>query len=455
MSPNNARIIRLHFLFLLGTLWTWQHPASAVHAGNDDSFPVGNQAAIVAGAVAATVSDGSATYYNPAGLGAVTRSGVDVSASGYVLRHYQAARFLQTPDGATKDASVTEFVAVPTQVAYVRRLTPGVSLGLGYYVPRAGDVVLRERVISSEGARSSSAALDLRVSDATYVLGAAVGARVAPTWRLGVGLYAIYENQIESAAIFGATMQDAVSQSATHFGVLGTYTRVATEPRLGVQWDVSPEITLALSAAGPRLQVLRSGEESVSLSVTDLSAAPDRQLMTFSEREPSRGESLGVSALGRYALAMAYHVGSSIVRAELDVQPGYTSARTQVDRRSTWNVRAGWTWRVAESTSVGLGVFSDRGTNRDRGDASGASRTDFYGASAGIELSDILRLLDVERADSLILSTVFAVRYAYGRGFEGGLRLGAGDDLESLVEPVRSTLTVHELNLHVGSALYF
>jgi hypothetical protein len=42
-------------------------PTASSLAGNDDESFVGNRATMAGGAVAATVADGSATWYNPAG----------------------------------------------------------------------------------------------------------------------------------------------------------------------------------------------------------------------------------------------------------------------------------------------------------------------------------------------------------------------------------------------------
>jgi hypothetical protein len=118
--------------------------AGAANAGNDDEILVGNRASMLGGPVAATVNDASATWYNPAGLGGDSSHQIDVSATAYSLRAYTVPRFISRTGGASKDGAVTEFVSVPTQIAYVRKVSSTWSLGLGYFAPHVTNYVLRE-----------------------------------------------------------------------------------------------------------------------------------------------------------------------------------------------------------------------------------------------------------------------------------------------------------------------
>jgi hypothetical protein len=64
---------------------------------------------MMGGAVAAAVRDGSAAWYNPAGLGGVERDQIDASASVYTLRQYSAPAYMGSTDGESEDAAVREF----------------------------------------------------------------------------------------------------------------------------------------------------------------------------------------------------------------------------------------------------------------------------------------------------------------------------------------------------------
>ena len=430
-------------------------PLGGASAGNEDELPVGNRAAMVGGAVTATVGDGSATYYNPAGLGAVDRNRVDVSASAYSLRYYRVPSFLQSDSGLRKDASVIEFVAVPTQVSYVRRLTAGITLGLGYFVPRASDVVLRERLAVPDGQDVSTWSLDLRVSSTTYVLGAALGARLTPRLLVGGGLLAVYEDSVESASVFGSAMRSNIAVRSVQFAVLGTYSRLSAEPGVGLQWRFDDHWTAAFNVRGPRLQLRRTGIESINASAV----APDNtgalSLGVVSQNVTDNAAQRGLLGLGRYHVATSYAAELWSASAEFDVQPGFRSVRTDASRRFTWNARAGMTYKADDDVLLGAGIFTDRDTARDQGNGAVSTRTNFYGATIGLSMDHELSLDEESQADSLVLTTVFALRYAYGPGRSSVLVIDPNAGLEQLFGDDTSRSTTHEVALHVGSALYF
>src|SRR5262245_26975794 len=85
-----------HSALLLAAALACPVPA---RAGNLDSFPLGNEAAMTAGAVVASTQDAAATWYNPAGLGSIERDSVDGSASviAYRIGHFPRAIRVRTP----------------------------------------------------------------------------------------------------------------------------------------------------------------------------------------------------------------------------------------------------------------------------------------------------------------------------------------------------------------------
>lgn len=141
--------------------------AATVEAGNDDGILLGNDAALVAGAVVASVNDGSALWYNPAGLALVGDDSVDVSASAFALRRYEIPAFITADDGTRSDASFNEIVTIPSALTFVRlRAGPaddGHSSARADVAHRLGPVLLSalplpERAWPSQKAKSRACA---------------------------------------------------------------------------------------------------------------------------------------------------------------------------------------------------------------------------------------------------------------------------------------------------------
>src|SRR5207237_104288 len=95
-----------------------------------------------------------------------------------------------------------------------------------------------------------------------------------------------------------------------------------------------------------------------------------------------------------------------------------------------------------------------RDVELDRVDHIGSARIDFYGAMAGVEYR---RRYDVQgpKPRGLEFSTTLALRYARGRGSIQGAWIEPLVSAPNDYRPIATDATIHEINLHIGSALYF
>jgi opacity protein-like surface antigen len=440
--------------FLLGLAF-FSLVASPAAAGNEDEFFLGNRAAMTAGAVTANVSDGSAAFHNPAGLASADRDSIDVSGSVYCVRLYHASRFLGVDGGPTKDASVSEFLVIPTEIAFLPRLSEGISLGLGYFVPRSSDFVLRENLdVSDASSGNSSFGLNLRQSRSDYLLIAALGMRITPAFRLGFGASAALENQVDAAALFGSVSHGTDARKSLQSDEFSTRWSVGLELSLGAQLEVTPDLTLGFAFRSPRLRVWQSVDGRNNTSAASVEPGIEPMLLTASSPVLPDGSTLAFVRAGRYIGGMALRLGRGTLKVDVDVQPGLRLPSAGVDRRFTLNGRAGYTYELTPHLALGAGIFSDRATEPQGFSLVGA-RGDFYGGSLGLEINNLHRLAPGEVSQSLQLSTVFAFRYATSAGTTTKLRAHPDEQVPLLFEEAHGSIAVHEMALHVGSALYF
>ena len=182
----------------------------------------------------------------------------------------------------------------------------------------------------------------------------------------------------------------------------------------------------------------------------------DEAVLQAGIAEPSQGGS-GPKLLlaGRIGVGLAYAYGeASWVALEADVQPALHSAASEVQRHAVLNARLGVFHELATGVALGAGLFTDRSADEPNSDAMSA-RGDYYGGTVGLELSSAHRLARDEPVDSLVFSSVFAVRYAFSDGTVNGL-LGDPDVSNGNWFTTREvSLRVHEIGLYVGSGLRF
>lgn len=379
-----TRLSALCITTLIATL-----PATAF-AGNDDEILIGTQGARLGGAVTATVTDSTALWYNPGAIGRTRWA--QFGASGTLVH----ARFTNTvfpgvPDG--DDVSDQEVSVVPTTLGHEIPLPGDWAFGYGIFTTQA-----QNRVLSPNLGSARSTTFDRH----TYNFGAGLGAPLASTLRVGVGVFAVYEDMATTAT---SGLSPDVTWNASRREGLSSFAS------LGLHWTPTPNWNLGLSINSPR----------VLLASTI--AVDGRQ----------QDANLSASAPLRVRGGIAHDFGRLVLSLDGDVQPALRNNDALVDRRLLPNARIGADYEVDEQTRLGLGLFTDLGPERAR-----AMRMDFFGVSGGVETSTRYQLAENEPAESIEISAFIGFRYALGTGNIDG-----------------SDATVHEFGINLGSGLRF
>ena len=425
---------------------------AAARAGNDDEVTIGNQAAMAAGAVTATGSDGASAWYNPAGIAAVSENTVDVSGSAFAIRHYRMPGFLSASTGEWENANTTELVSIPSAISLVRRVSDRVNVGLGVFVPRTSDIRVRELLFTDTPA--SAWILDLAAASQSYHAGATIGVRAHDTVRIGVTLGGIYNTQSARAEFYGGVIAPDGTTGVFGGTVDISAWTVGVEAALGLQWDPTDALSLGVSVRSPSLDIYSSVTTNLveTFAVAGGMTSPDIRLVPTTVEES--GVDFASLSPPRIRASIAWRSPRGWLALDGDVQPGWTDETFGVDREPVVNVRVGGIFRVAEGLSLGAGFFTDRASDPDPVDIAD-TRADFYGGTLGVTFDNVHALAEEEEADRIVFSSTVAIRYAYGSGEAGDLYVNYDPGATDVVEPWIGDLEVHEVGLHIGSALYF
>ena len=430
-------------------------PAGA-RAGNDDGVLLGNEAAMSAGAVTAIVNDGSATWYNPAGIAAVDRDTLDLSGSATMLRIADTPALLQSAaTGATANGGYYEFLGIPSAVTLVRRLDRTTAFSLGIFVPQLTghtDRVSLAEVVDRPAPDPDYASrwqLTQQESSSTYYGGLTLGIALLPNVRVGFTLFGTYRSAAFSTQFAGGVTVDDAPFEAIGLMSMETLQSVSLEIGAGLQWDIMPGLTLGLAARTPGLMV----GSLYRLTTTTIASDPDGLVFAPTDEGMLRPQ-LAVVTPARVRLGIAYRWAEGWVGIEGDFQHELRSPEVGIDREWVGGVRVGGRYWVDPQISIGAGLFTDLDATRTI-TGYGDTQLDFFGGTFGVEVRNPHRLGEGENASDIVFVNTFALRYAAGFGQIGGLRFSLPLGAEGAVEDVAVATQVHEISLHLGSALYF
>lgn len=223
---------------------------SSAQSVNYEGFLLGERAAGMGGAYTAVADDGSAAFYNPAGLGGLERSGFSLSANSYGYHESEVTGVLRG-SGASVDLERSGALVFPSSLIYV--------------LPLGGDRDLRHTLAFSvlvpdyfaeDGVQSlllpaDDVAFDIFVSSTrqVYLAGPSYGLRMGSI-SVGASLFARYLTfQRERSTVlntridaFASRLQQFEQVSADYVGVEGLF---------GVLWRPSRTWSLGLRVQTP------------------------------------------------------------------------------------------------------------------------------------------------------------------------------------------------------------
>lgn len=425
-----------------------------VFAGNDDELPIGAEASMTGAAVTATIDSGPALYYAPAGLASVREDTLDASATALALRRYLAPGIIETSNGASDDAAITEFVTVATSLVYVRNATTRTRIAVGVFTPNARELTLRGRVTDNDGVHDSRWLLVATESAKRYEL--IIGAAYAITSRLRVGgsIGGTYGGNRSMVQLFGSggpvgapspeiLLATASYRTSSFFGARFT---------ISVQANPSDRVALGLTIRTPGLTFASLLSES-SAGVYTLPGAPPVELDPTHSDDFDWHADVYAPLEVRGGVALRFPHGHFAIDGSFYAPMASAPAIQQVERHAGWNARIGGEIYVSEAIRVGAGLFTDRSA-AVRVARTGASQQDFYGGSFGLIYEKQRRLARSEDVERLHFTTSLAVRYAYGFGDTTQLYVDAyggemGADTNSIA------FRTHDISFMIASGLRY
>jgi len=427
--------------------------AGTAAAGNLDSFYLGNDAAMQAGAITADADASSGIWYNPAGLAGMQGTGLDVSASAYALRlngnyDIEADRAYATVSRLV----TTDFLIVPNAMTLTRKVGK-VGLGLGVFVPNQRVTFLRTRVQQPEadGLPGVDLAIDYYERLQEYFGGPSIGWRAHPKVDVGMSLLVHYRNELSiGASQISFSQSGAVLQSTTHQTL--DWQQVGIQPAFGVQWQLMPRWRMGIALHLPSLRLFNI-RQVVQLGTANTSNTATGDAYDQVQFKDDSGLASQLIAPARFHAGLSHEFGKLRLAVEANYQTPFHNTDLDVFTKAVVNVRIGGHYRASDTWQFGGGLFTDRSAAGGAPEI-GDRRLDYYGITLSSRWLSPYRLAPESDAvklppRALVFGTTMAFTYAIGIGDLLQAKIGGREVLAGV--PTRTI--AHELMLHVGTSL--
>lgn len=412
--------------------------AAIVHAGNDEAILIGSQASMTGGAVTAIVDDGTAAWYNPAGLAHVTRNSLDATGSVYGFNLNTAKGLVRIPNGNRTDASFTDWLLVPSALSFARRVSDSLVASFGIFVPRASDYDFRTS-LRSPLARWAVQVRRLR-TEYDYTL--SLAGRTSPAFRWGVSLYGIYTFD-SSLLLIAAGSPGQVGAPQANITQTGTFSDYGLRASAGFQADLGRRVTIGASVSSPVFTGFRSAGRTNIRSLVPI----DTTQSTFEMSQKSGVEGVWrftSPARLRFGVAIALGPHRLLLDGDVATAINVPNDDGRLDRRWNGNARLGALFAVSDAFDIGAGLFTDHGATK-------TNSVDYYGLAFGVRWASDYT---TQGGRPLTFSTTLGGRYAYGFGkVTGGRFESDGTDLQ--VELVPVDFSGHELAANLAGGVSF
>ncbi len=440
-------------IFIFFTVFLFSH---CLTAGNYDSNLLSGSASLSGGSQVSLAEDGGALWYNPAGLGLINRKEFSLSGNGFMLRIRNNPGFMKTVVGEDIDKTATssrEIFVIASSVIMARSLTENIGVAAGMFVPNMDRY---DYYLSHNGSQNDvnyKTAMGLKSDIDQFYYGFGLGWRIAPSISAGFNLFGYYSMatyEFETTSVFRTIDPDDLYFN--HVRVTGSQEIHGLMGSLGLKWDFLANWHLGFRISSPLLGIIIRNEnkDEASIGIKGFDSNPDSGYNMVEGKTKEHGKLvIPMNAV----LGLGYSSGKGSVSAEIQFHAPM-EFKNGSKKEFVINARAGGSFQITDTISMGAGVFTDFSPEKRTGDE--ASYIDFFGVTLGGKYISSYALVENPKKDAIVFGTIVSLRYALGLGEFNSVTFNPlTENLDNLVTVGNHKADFHEISLHISTELYF